>query len=265
MRTSYEIQLCLKIAIHVKDHVLLESIREYFGGIGSIHRNKDSFQYEVSSLQDIINTIIPHFDKYPLITQKFADYHLWKEVANLMQKKEHLTPEGLSKILNIKASINKGLSDKLKESFSNINPVLRPEVKNREIKDPNWMSGFVEAEGCFNIAVLNYGNSTKVQLRLIISQHVRDEALIKSFVNYFGVGLITKSRNTTVFYVSSLKDNNNIIIPFFVKYPLYGVKLLDFINWKQAAELIKNKEHLTDSGLKKLKLIKEELVARKIN
>jgi len=54
-----------------------------------------------------------------------------------MQKKEHLTPEGLSKILNIKASINKGLSDKLKESFSNINPVLRPEVKNREIKDPN--------------------------------------------------------------------------------------------------------------------------------
>jgi hypothetical protein len=34
-----------------------------------------------------------------------------------MNRKEHLTPEGLKKILAIKASMNKGLPDELKSIF----------------------------------------------------------------------------------------------------------------------------------------------------
>jgi len=49
--------------------MILELIKSYFGGIGNINkRGEDSFQYRVTSLQDLINVIIPHFDKYPLIT-----------------------------------------------------------------------------------------------------------------------------------------------------------------------------------------------------
>ena len=33
-------------------------------------------QYRVTSLKDLINVIIPHFDKYPLISKKRADYEL---------------------------------------------------------------------------------------------------------------------------------------------------------------------------------------------
>lgn len=43
----------------------------------------------------------------------------------MLNKKEHLTKEGLSKIINIKASINLGLSDVLKQFFNNNIPVLR--------------------------------------------------------------------------------------------------------------------------------------------
>ena len=40
------------------------------------HRAKDdkSVQYRVGSLKDLNDKIIPHFDKYPLITQKKADF-----------------------------------------------------------------------------------------------------------------------------------------------------------------------------------------------
>jgi hypothetical protein len=62
--------------------------------------------YNVTSLQDLTNVIIPHFDKYPLITQKLADFILFKKVIDLMNRKEHLTLEGIEKILAIKASIN---------------------------------------------------------------------------------------------------------------------------------------------------------------
>jgi hypothetical protein len=44
-----------------------------------------------------------------------------------MVRKEHLTPEGLQKILSIKAGMNgNGLSEKLKKEFSNIIPIARP-------------------------------------------------------------------------------------------------------------------------------------------
>ena len=104
----------------------------------------------------------------------------------------------------------------------------------------------------------------KVQLKFTISQHIRDQVLINSLVDYFKVGLITKSRSTNVFYVSNFKDNNQIIIPFFDKYHLQGTKLLNFLGWCEAAEIIQKKEHLTESGLKNLFLLKEKVQTRKV-
>jgi hypothetical protein len=44
--------------------------------------------------------------------------------------------KGFHKIMSIKASLNKGLSLELTQSFSNILPVDRPVVETREIRDP---------------------------------------------------------------------------------------------------------------------------------
>jgi hypothetical protein len=43
-----------------------------------------------------------------LITKKRADYLLFKQVLELIKTKEHLTQEGLEKLVAIKASINIG-------------------------------------------------------------------------------------------------------------------------------------------------------------
>jgi len=45
--------------------------------------------------------------------------------------------EGLQKIVAIRASLNKGLTDNLKAAFPNIIPVPRPLVLNQRIEDPN--------------------------------------------------------------------------------------------------------------------------------
>ena len=57
-----------------------------------------------NKLVDIFEVIIPHFDKYPLVTQKLADYILFKEIVSLMKNKEHLTLDGRAarKILSYK-------------------------------------------------------------------------------------------------------------------------------------------------------------------
>lgn len=50
--------------------------------------------------------------------------------------------------------MNKGLSEKLKEYFTDIIPVNRPIPINVEIKDPNWLAGFTNGEGTFYIRII---------------------------------------------------------------------------------------------------------------
>ena len=65
----------------------------------------ESIQFRVSSIKDL-TVIIDHFNKYPLITRKFADYELFKIAFDLVQKKEHLTMKWLRKIVAIIATIS---------------------------------------------------------------------------------------------------------------------------------------------------------------
>jgi len=87
------------------------------------------------------------------MTKKRADYELFKSIVDLMCNKEHLSPDGLQKIVNLRASMNNGLSDMLKAAFPETKPVPRLDIEFKGIPNPNWVSGFVEGEGCFLIRV----------------------------------------------------------------------------------------------------------------
>jgi len=65
-------------------------------------------------------------------------YFLKKSVLELMKdKKKHLTLEGLQKIVNIRASMNKGHTPVLKAAFPNTIPAPRVLIEDKKIKDPN--------------------------------------------------------------------------------------------------------------------------------
>ena len=109
--TGWKIEASFIINLHKKDVKLLKAIQDFFGGIGRISKERNGCRdFTVSSLDQIVTKIIPHFDKYPLITQKLADYILFREVIMIMKKGEHLTSSGLKAIINIRASINRGLT-----------------------------------------------------------------------------------------------------------------------------------------------------------
>ena len=58
-----------KIELHIRDLLLLRKIHSFFG-IGTIYEREDRnmVYYSVQSARAITNIIIPHFDKYLLIT-----------------------------------------------------------------------------------------------------------------------------------------------------------------------------------------------------
>ena len=115
---------------------MLNSFKEFFkcGTIVLDNKKDGSLKYKVSDLNSLVNIIIPHFDKYPLLTQKFSDYILFKEAVSLINSKKDMKKEEfLVKIVEIKASMNRGLLEgsELKINFPNIVPVTRPIVKSQ--------------------------------------------------------------------------------------------------------------------------------------
>ena len=118
---------------------LLNSIKSFFSvGIIRIRSSRNnSGIYYVNSLENLTNYIIPHFEKYPLLTKKKADFELFKQIVFMMNNKEHLTSEGLIKIVSLLTSLNKGLSKTLFTHFPDIIPVVRPLVEVTENFNPH--------------------------------------------------------------------------------------------------------------------------------
>jgi hypothetical protein len=113
----------------------LKLIQTYFGGVGRISKERNGcIDFTVSSINQIFTQVIPHFDKYPLITQKNADYLLFKEAVMIMKQGEHLTASGLQAIINIRATLNKGLTPVLMEAFPSTVAIPRPQVNNIDVQ-----------------------------------------------------------------------------------------------------------------------------------
>lgn len=265
VKSGWVIKPRFSISLHKKDKFVLEAIKNYLG-VGEIYtQGTDSIQYRVFSIKDL-QLVIDHFDKYPLISQKFGDYSLFKQAYLLLINKEHLTPEGLLKIIAIRASINNGLSEALKEAFPDVIPVMKPVPRgsrnNISIYNPQWLAGFTSGEGSFGVKVRKAKENSNAFIELIfqINQHVRDKQLMACIAEYLECGKIYKhSLNAIVYRVSKTSNLTEKVIPFFIKYPILGIKALDFKDFCSLAELISNKAHYTEEGLNKIISIKANM------
>lgn len=262
-KTGWWISPSFVLEVHEKDANILYQIKSYFD-VGSISIRKSNGQviYTVASVKDLEQKIIPHFVKYPLLTKKWGDFILFCSAVNLIIQKKHLSLEGIEEIISIRASLNLGLTDTLKENFPNIKPINKPiRTENIAIYSPYWFAGFTEAEGCFWVSV-NKSNSYKIgyqtQLLFTVAQHSRDEKLIESFVKYLECGKIQKGYNdaSVNFIVTKFKDLDNKILPFFLKYNLLCSKNKEFTDFCNIHSLVKSKAHLTEKGLNKILEIK---------
>lgn len=264
VKTGWSVTLHFGFNVHLKDQKLLKEIQSFFK-VGNIFASDNDCQFIVSSLKDL-EAIIDHFDNYPLVSQKYSDYQLFKLAFYLVKNKEHLTEEGLNKLISLKSSSNLGLSDKLKEAFPNVMAIARPLVKDRVIKDPNWMAGFIDGEGCFNINIIkakDCKSGYQVKARFILAQHSRDLELMLSIKEYLGCGTLSNTAKTVSSYlyltVSKFKDINEKIIPLLNKYPLPGSKKSDFNLFCYVIALMKDKAHTTSEGIAKIQAIKAKM------
>ncbi len=251
-----------KIALDYKDIQILYSLKNYFK-VGQITIHKYEARLEINGFQNAINYVIPHFEKYPQITQKYADYLLWKNIIMIQKDKLHLTEEGFIKCLSLKASLNKGLNETLKTLYPKIIPVKRSTKELPLILNSYWLSGFVAGDGSFIISIGKHPTCVtgyQVQAIFNIGQHIKDIKQLNKIFDFQGCGNVFEYKNNnSKFVVSKLNNIIKNIIPYFFKYPLMNKKQQDFIIWCKIVTMIEKGEHQTNDGLNKIREMREKM------
>ena len=264
VRSGWSVRLVFSIHLHIKEIDVLYKIQKFFF-VGNVTIHKDTANYQVVSLTDLLR-VIEHFNSYPLRSQKHSDFLLFKKAYDLIANKEHLLD--IKNLVNIRASMNKGLPERLLLEFPNANPDLRPELtldKNYKLFDINyWIAGFVDGEGCFYVKTSKsktHKLGLSVTLNFIVVQGIRDLQLMEEIKSILGCGSITINESSSIirFAVTKLSDIQGKIIPFFDKYSLVGDKLRNYEDFKKVSDLMIQKSHLTKEGLDKLLTIKSNM------
>jgi hypothetical protein len=82
---------------------------------------------------------------------------------------------------------------------------------------------------------------------------------LTKLIDYLGCGKIEKPStraNEVRFVVNRFSNLTEKIIPFFHRYPLHGIKSMDFQDFYKVSKIMEDKSHLTPEGLKKIKSLK---------
>lgn len=90
----------------------MKSLVSYFDcGKVFIRSNKVVVDFVVTKISDLVEKVIPFFDKYKIVGIKAENFERFKQIAALIENKAHLTSKGLEEIRKIQTGMNKEKSN----------------------------------------------------------------------------------------------------------------------------------------------------------
>ena len=106
-------RLNFEIELRGDDREILEMIAETIG-CGRIYElNYDRYGWhphvklKISGIKDIIERIIPFFQKHPLYGKKKFSFEIFCQAARIFEAKQHLTEMGINELIRLKEKMNK--------------------------------------------------------------------------------------------------------------------------------------------------------------
>ena len=117
-RTGSGVHLHFHIKMQEADKELLLKVRDTLK-CGAVYFQNEKrrnhtqcYRYTVSSHRDILGVIIPFFREHPLQTaSKMKNFRLFSQIAEIVEKGEHLTLKGVARIKVLKARMNQRTVD----------------------------------------------------------------------------------------------------------------------------------------------------------
>jgi len=221
-----------------------------------VNKDKNTALFSITNTQDLINILIPIFDKRNLNTTKYLDYLLFKEILLICIKKEHLTKSGLIKIENLRSQLN---TNRTEFKFP-VNHIINI--------TPYWLLGFLEGDGSFTIG---HTKPKKFYCQFTISLTESQRPVlekIKIFIDKMGINQLNydlptpidrcsinfrKSRSQSqkgqyALIISDIYFIYHYFIPFLIELSFFTKKGLDFNDWVIGINILVKGLHLIEQG-----------------
>src|SRR5437867_3385475 len=106
-QVPWKVSLCFNIS--QRDAVILSQFKRHLE-CGTMRQRRDGvWYYEVNNLTPIIENVIPFFERFGFLSaKKKRDFAKFKQLAQLLADKRHLTREGIREILDVRRDMNDG-------------------------------------------------------------------------------------------------------------------------------------------------------------
>ena len=126
-----------------------------------------------------------------------------------------------------------------------------------------WFTGFTDGEGHFFISI---SPSNVISFAFKIKLHIDDLGVLEFIKNRLNCGTIIVGKdNSAQFYLTKIRDISTILIPLFEKFPLNGIKYLDYLCFKEGVSLKLNGSIPKDEQFRRIASLKISMNTQREN
>ena len=107
LAVGWEVRPSLSVSQNGDRAEVLYAIQEHFG-CGSIRpdRSDKTLKWETRRLADLVDRVVPHFIRYPLLSGKRHDFERFAVICGMLVRGAHRDREGLIKIVAVARDMN---------------------------------------------------------------------------------------------------------------------------------------------------------------
>lgn len=136
--------------------------------------------------------------------------------------------------------------------------------------NPSWVSGFVDGEGCFTGSLQIDKRSTwglQPQAEFNVVQNNVDRLLLEVLKEHFNDrgGVYFRPNNISVYSVRTIKDLKEVIIPYFINYPLISNKARELETFSKYLDVLSENKHVRDTFNSRDQFLKLALILKELN
>jgi len=145
--------------------------------------------------------------------------------------------------------------------------------QQERLRIAGWVTGFVDGEGCFTVPIQRNATAAlgwQVQPQFVVVQSASSVDALETVMDFFDCGRINVNvrhdnhrASMYRYIVRRFSDLESVIVPFFRKHKLLTAKRDDFEKFAEVVELMKDRHHLTWSGISEIARIVETMNHRK--
>ena len=123
---------------------------------------------------------------------------------------------------------------------------------------PDYIVGLTEGEGCFLVSLRR---DNRIEFRFFIAQAIGNKPLLDKVKEFFVVGSVYQKSNVKgklpayVFEISKRDGIYKVLIPFFQKHKLKGIKAKSFKVFEEIARLVKGRQDKRKLTIEELEYI----------